>query len=882
MTTLLALLGVLYLIAPIVSFVMALMQRGRVTTLERELSDARRRLEVLERQLQGEGPGRVVLPPAALIPPPPGLHRHSAPPAPVPLSKPLDVPPAVKPAPAPAGVQPPVTTPPPSPSPFWGWVTGFFTGSGAFARIGAVLLLIGLGSLLKYASDAGLISPPLRVLAAVLVAAALFAVGWRLRERQRPFALALQGAAFGILYLTVYAAWRLSDLLPGGASLALLAVLGVGLGALAVRQNAQALAWLGILGGFLAPLLTAGPESGFAAALWPYYLLLNLAVCALAWWRDWRALYALGFFSTFVVAVLWGVLRGRPDAAGAAEVTLVLLALLYFAVPLLEAWRGRPAGGFVQGLLIFGTPAVFLSLQGALLGFTRTPLAVSALAVAVLEGGAAVWLARVRPTARLERRGFAAVAATAFTLAVPLAFDWDVTVGVWGLQGAALAWYAGRGRSRGWAAAGLAVQALALGAWWLVLVFTVALDSGRLTPPVFVNALLLGAAGVLSAWALGGLGRGWSVPVGVYGVLAWLGSGCLYALDRFPVGGDALALAWVAVTALLGALLAPRLGGAGDVLRWAALAPAPAALLLTLARVGQPDPLARLGWLGFALALALGWWSAGQVARPAVTRAFRALGVWVGLLVLAWWLAARLNPLGEPWPTLAWALLPLAALVTATLLAARRPAWAPGWRLGWLPVLAALLLWAFTHLDLPPEAPGLPYLPLLNPADLTLAAVGLMGWAVLTRSGAHRTPGLPDLMAPVWARLPARLAPRLLGALGVAWFTTLLLRAVSHYTLVPWDWDDLLGDSAAQTTVTLGWAVLGIAGMTWATRRGVREVWLIGAGLLALVTLKLFLVDLSGVSALARIVSFLGAGALFLLVGYLSPAPPQERERAAG
>jgi uncharacterized membrane protein len=41
---------------------------------------------------------------------------------------------------------------------------------------------------------------------------------------------------------------------------------------------------------------------------------------------------------------------------------------------------------------------------------------------------------------------------------------------------------------------------------------------------------------------------------------------------------------------------------------------------------------------------------------------------------------------------------------------------------------------------------------------------------------------------------------------------------------------------------------------------------------------KLFFVDLGDRGTVARIVSFIAAGALMLLIGYLSPAPPRRVE----
>jgi uncharacterized membrane protein len=61
--------------------------------------------------------------------------------------------------------------------------------------------------------------------------------------------------------------------------------------------------------------------------------------------------------------------------------------------------------------------------------------------------------------------------------------------------------------------------------------------------------------------------------------------------------------------------------------------------------------------------------------------------------------------------------------------------------------------------------------------------------------------------------------------------------------------------------------------MYWAYRRFYRTVWIVGAALLGIVVAKLFLVDLSNVGGLARVISFIGVGVLMVLIGYLAPLP---------
>jgi uncharacterized membrane protein len=48
-----------------------------------------------------------------------------------------------------------------------------------------------------------------------------------------------------------------------------------------------------------------------------------------------------------------------------------------------------------------------------------------------------------------------------------------------------------------------------------------------------------------------------------------------------------------------------------------------------------------------------------------------------------------------------------------------------------------------------------------------------------------------------------------------------------------------------------------------------------GVGFMALVVVKLFVVDLGNTGTIARIISFIAIGGLLLVVGYFAPAPPK-------
>ena len=242
---------------------------------------------------------------------------------------------------------------------------------------------------------------------------------------------------------------------------------------IAVAQNALAMAFIGFAGGFAAPILVSTGQ-GNHVGLFSYYLLLGVAIAALAWVKAWRALNLLGFFATFGVATLWGVLKYRPEQFASTEPFLVAFFLVYLVASLLYATRhALGARRAVDATLIFGTPIVAFGLQAGLVREFEYAAAFSSLALGALYLALAWWM--LRRAGRPDEAGtagraevnrwlaecFAALGLGFVTLAVPLALDARWTAAVWAIEGAAVYWM-GRRQDRWLArAAGLALQLLA-------------------------------------------------------------------------------------------------------------------------------------------------------------------------------------------------------------------------------------------------------------------------------------------------------------------------------------------------------------------------------------------------------------------------------------
>ncbi|MCX7256168.1 MAG: DUF2339 domain-containing protein, partial [Polaromonas sp.] len=154
-------------------------------------------------------------------------------------------------------------------------------GGNTIVRVGLVILFIGLSFLVRYAAVAGLFPVELRLAVVGAAALALLAIGFGKRQTRPDFALALQGGGVAVLYLTVFAAFRLYALMPVGLAFGLMIVVCALSCALALLQNSSALAVAAFAGGFAVPLLLSTGR-GSHVALFSYYAVLNLAILFIA------------------------------------------------------------------------------------------------------------------------------------------------------------------------------------------------------------------------------------------------------------------------------------------------------------------------------------------------------------------------------------------------------------------------------------------------------------------------------------------------------------------------------------------------------------------------------------------------------------------------
>ncbi|MCP4300654.1 MAG: DUF2339 domain-containing protein [Gammaproteobacteria bacterium] len=760
-------------------------------------------------------------------------------------------------------------------------VASYFTDGNVFVRIGLLVLFFGVAFLLKYASENSRIPIEYRFMGAAVGGLGMLLFGWKLRRNKMLYGLLLQGGGIGVIYITIFAAFRLADLLPPTLTFTLLVLFSAFTVALAILQDSKALAIFAVLGGFLAPLL-ASTGSGNYIGLFSYYGVLNAAVFAVAWFRAWRSLNLLGFAFTFGVFVLWVAFDYQSSQWLSASAFLMLFFLMYSLIGVLYALRQpEHMTGLVDGSLVFGTPVIASGLLMVMLRHHDYGIAVASAGMGLYYMLLARYAWRhIGAEFRLLAEAMLAIGVVFATLAIPYALDGHWSSAAWALEAAGILWVSIR-QNRFYAQCFAITLQLASGLLFFLRNIDDVGDSAWFNP-AFLGGVFIALGAFVSArmlylqapefklrrlhllfftWAMG-----W-----------WLVS-ALVQIDEYLQHQVSAWLLLFGVTATVLVYL--------DRLRewnWkpAAVSAAlllPILMLIALFSLFDNNHILVTPDLYFWLtALATNYWLISKlesITWPAWVNTSAHTGlVMLAVLILSfelvWVFEHRLDVPGEGYYAL-FALIPLITMRIAQLEvfpAIKRLGQAL--QLSIVTALSALLIMWNLILNLTNSGDPAPlvYLPFINPVDLTQIAFFVLALGSL------------KMMTPAM-KLQRNHIAVILAGLGFIWLTAVLTRSMHHYLDIPFDLSILLDDTRVQTAISILWTLIGMATMLLASRRAIRPLWIAGASLVAVVLVKMFFVDLGASGSVERIVSFLVVGSLLVATGYFSPIPQRQADSA--
>ena len=383
--------------------------------------------------------------------------------------------------------------------PNWNWE--WLVGGNWLARIGVVALIFGVAFLISLAIDRGWLGEIERVVLGVAGGLALLSAGEYWRRRYGVWAQTVTGGGLAILYLSIYGAFALYELISPLTAFAGFSVITLAGALLSLRHEAVTVAVFSIFGGFATPLLLQErlPDQRLLLA---YVLVLDVGVLALAGFRNWRWFTLLAWVGSLVLFGFWHEELEPPVAL--AQIGITAIFLVFVAATVVFHLVRRQASNIGDLALITLNAAAFYGISYGLMndeyrpwmgGFTAALAAFYALAAASF---------RMRGEAQLNLTLFSAGLAVVFAvLAVPIQLGGPWVSVAWGLEALVLVWMSFPLRMRELRWAGYAM--FVVSAVWLLAVETPAAFRDDVTP--FLNEYMLSFAAAvilpaLAAWLL--------------------------------------------------------------------------------------------------------------------------------------------------------------------------------------------------------------------------------------------------------------------------------------------------------------------------------------------------------------------------------------------
>lgn len=726
----------------------------------------------------------------------------------------------------------------------WAWIT---RGNWP-AKVGGSLLVVGFGALLRYALLNVQIPPEFKLGTGI---AASLLLGWLSlalphRGVPRAVSLSLGGSAFGVVYMTAYAAFAYFHYLSNPTGLAALGLASAGASVYALSYRVPSLGVLSMIGAFLAPAFAISDPGPMV--VYGYYAAASLLALMMLALRGWRPLMHLSLLFTIGggAFLAWSAQYYVPAYASIMLPAILILAGIHLLMTVVDAPREQARWG--QRMDVAYTVLLPLSV-----GFASTVVAPSRARLASqLIVAATLWAAAAAAHIKLKRIGAGALwvigalfGLIGFAVRFP-GIPWELA-GL-GLAVMTLAVAARRASSPTTLHHVLAGLVVLLGSLHVLAAFTAHDGLRPFLNEAFIEHLL---GGVLMA-AAGTICRRIRQPLDtlllVMGIL-WGTFAVGHELVRFDLATLALVLHYVSIFLVLSIWIPGRR------IRWVDNAPVIfGALVLLTAGWSAHDPhivaahvaalLAPLALLGLAYA------PSSDLAEESDQR--QVLLLFVPVAAALW--AVRIGTVHGIGSRYFSMFVALSFTLVAIIVGARTRVASATW-FGQSIRSFGLVCVAFVVAS---SALALSHSPWAMATEW-LALVILVTESAIIR---NLRSSLFTIAATVCVLLVVQ-------ADLLRWFLPGTQLTLSDLERLPWP-----------ALLSLIWAMGGCVLTLLARKRGSRSQWVAGATLLVGSALKLFLLDFSSLGQLANILAVIAAGATFLLVGWLAPMPPAADEEA--
>ncbi len=740
-------------------------------------------------------------------------------------------------------------------------------------RIAVAVLMVGVVLLLRFASEHWQLSLGVKLSFIALTGTVITIAGYWLQRKNQLFAVALQGVGLAIVFLTLIFSHHFAMIASlKTASLFFVILLSVTV-YLSLKQQALYLAMLALTMAYIAPLVIpqSHPDVIF---LFGYYFVINLAVAAVNFIQPWKILHQIAFFATLFIGGAMIGLYGETQQFDTLDLILWLhiglfiwLSIRYSQLMLRvrdeDLSIENKANQKEQRLqpildvgLIFSVPVLGFSLHAYLMHNSTQALTWGAVALAIIYGALNIWIKQRHPQLSILAKSFFILAVVFTALIFPLAKGAHWTSTGWVIQGTALIVWGVTERYRLSRYIGVALVLLSS----VALIFQVWSndDFPILSTVIFALAQFISAFYLLhyqevekyfSARMLSGI----FLALGMY-------AGSIAAIEFMHWQNQGMN-PYLAIAAVL-LLLFGFMVQLKSKIEWVNV---------------QLILISGLLFLSYGVSFAENVYSTGDWFTP--LSQFSALTTTLALTILLIKMRSFSSSLYcLNWSALLWLSLAGIGITLFPNIAVIALAVFPAIYAGWLflsknmllldqqPVWGLTLFWLLLICLDSYSATQFYVFPLFNLTDFLslLMFIGLI-WVIYHHHFA-------DEHSVEWG---FKVSTILVGLLVLS---SIVVRAMHHYVGTPLWGIEIWRNGNVQLSLTLLWVILAFILMTFSSRRHIRQIWFVGAALLGIVVFKLLLLDLSQSGTLTRVISFIGSGAVMLVIAYLAPLPPAQEQ----
>ncbi|HDK8953419.1 TPA: DUF2339 domain-containing protein [Acinetobacter baumannii] len=731
-------------------------------------------------------------------------------------------------------------------------------------RVAVAVLMVGVVLLLRFASEHWQLSLGVKLGFIAIAGCVLTAFGYTLQKKNQLFAVALQGVGLAVVFLTLVFSHHFGVITSLTTASILFTILLAITVFLSLKQQAIYLTILALGMAYAAPLVIPQyrPDVVF---LFSYYLVINLAVAAVNFIQPWKILNQIAFFATMFIGGSAIAFYAEPAKFDILDWILWLHIALFIWLSVRysqnisrvsehEKQEGIRLPPLLDVGLIFSVPVLGFTLHAYLVHESTQALTIGAVVLAGTYAVLTFWIKKTHPQLSVLAKSFFILAVAFFALIFPLAKGAHWTAIGWVAQGTALIVWGVTERYRLSRYIGVILVLLSS----LALFYQVWANEEfpTLSTSIYAIAQFISAFYLLQynskeqRYFSASMFSGIFLCLGMYAgavagveIMAWHHHGLspylMFAIALIAIFSATihykLRVQWQSLQLILISLLLLLV-----------LGEAFASQVFTLFK--WVDSLQQTTFLVSTIILS----GLFIMAQPQSSH-LGYVKVWAGLS----WLALAIVGIAifPKMPIVALAFVPVVYSLWAykthkTTLLHQIPVWC-------LSLIWLLVVSVDVH-----SAEYLYFVPLINLTDFfsILVFAGLL--FIIYQHAFEQDKSLE------WT---FKITTILVGLLV---FSSVVVRGLHHYWATPLWSASIWTNGVVQLSLTLLWVILAFILTTYSSRKMIRQLWFVGAALLGIVVLKLILLDLSQSATLTRVISFIGAGGVMLIIAYLAPLPP--------